>query len=421
VAESFGILLRKCRASVGISLGELSRRINYSKGYVSKIESGQKRPNAMFAKQCDRVLGTDGLLAAAVPARTTRAEEQAKPDEVWVLALDESGSLHFAELPRRQVLAGAGAFLGYAIGRGARPVIDAPTFTVLRSSFDQYRLLGTMTSPAVVLAPVIAHVHTLRTLAADNPEPMRSDLLLLAARVAEFAGWMSQEAGREADALRWTDRAVALADGRDPHLASFALFRQAEVALYQHDAARTVQLARLAQEDTTAGPRILGLAARCEAQGHALAGDVRSFEEALDRAAGLLAIHEPMSGPVLGSASVPDEVALARGWALYDLGRPGAAAELLDQQIANVPPAARRARARFGIRRALAHAQHGDVDQACVAAREVLLDAAQVDSATIRLDLRELSRTLGRWHTHPAAGELRQEVLTVLTEPGSHM
>lgn len=420
VAESFGILLRKCRVNAGISLGELSRKINYSKGYVSKIESGQKPPNAMFAKQCDRVLGTDGLLAAAVPARTTPAEDEARPDEVWVLALDESGSLQFAELPRRQVLAGAGALLGYAIGRGARPVIDAPTFDVLRSSFDHYRKLGTMTSPAVVLAPVIAHVHTLRTLAADNPEPMRSDLLLLASRVAEFAGWMSQEAGREADALRWTDRAVSLADGRDPHLASFALFRQAEVALYQHDAARTVHLARLAQEDLTAGPRILGLAARCEAQGHALAGDVRSFEQALERAADLLSIREPVDGPVLGSASVADEVALARGWALYDLGQPGEAAQLLDQQLVAIPPAARRARARFGIRRALAHAQNREIDQACVAAREVLEDAAQVDSATIRLDLRELSRTLGRWHNHPVARELRDELLTVLTEPGSH-
>jgi transcriptional regulator with XRE-family HTH domain len=418
VAESFGTLLRKCRAEAGISLGELSRLINYSKGYVSKIESGQKPPNAMFAKLCDQALGTDGVLAAAVPPRVSRADEQASPDEVWVLALDESGSLQFAELPRRQVLAGAGALLGYAIGRNARPVVDAPTLTVLRASFDHYRKLGTMTSPAVVLAPVIAHVHTLRTLAGDNPEPMRSELLLLASRVAEFAGWMSQEAGREADALRWTERAVSLADGRDPHLRSFALFRQAEVALYQHDPARTVELARLAQQDVSAGPRILGLAARCEAQGHALAGDVRSFEEALARAADLLSIQEPTAGPVLGSASVVDEVALARGWALYDLGRPGDAAELLDQQLAVISPAARRARARFGIRRALAHAQNGDIDQACVAAREVLADAAQVDSATIRLDLRELSRTLGRWHNHPAAVELRHELLTVL---GSHM
>jgi transcriptional regulator with XRE-family HTH domain len=412
VVESFGALLRDCRSAAGISLGELARRTHYSKGHISKIENGLKRATSMFAKQCDRALGTDGVLAAAIPERPSRTEA-APPDEVWVLEFDESG-LRFAELPRRQILAGAGALLGFAVTGGTRPVIDDPTFAVLRTSFDHYRTLGTMTSPAAVLGQVIAQVHTLRTLAVDNPEPMRSDLLLLAARVAEYAGWMSQEAGWDANASRWTDRSVALAAGRDPHMASFALFRHAEIAFYQHNPRETVELARRAQQDRTAGPRILGLAARCEAQGHALAGDVHGYEEALDRAAGLLAVRDEGSGPVLGSASVPDEIALVRGWSLYDLGRPGDAAEILDRQLPAIPPGARRARARFGVRRALAHAQHGDIDQACVAAREILTDAARVDSATIRLDLRELSRTLGRWYTDRAASELRQELVTML-------
>jgi transcriptional regulator with XRE-family HTH domain len=415
--ESFGALLRNYRLNAGMSLADLSRRINYSKGQISKIENGLKRPHEMFAKLCDRVLDTDGTLAAAIPRPPARVEPP-RPDEVWMLGLDESGALHYTELPRRQVLAGAGALLGYAVTRRGRTVVDERTFAVLRASFDQHRLLGTMTSPSVVLAPVIAHVHTLRTLAVDSPEPMRSELLLLAARVAEYAGWMSQEAGLEIDAQRWTDRAVALATGRDPHLASFALVRHAEIALYQHDPVRTVELARRAQQDQTARPRILGLAARCEAQGHALAGDVRGYERALERAADLLAVREHDEGPVLGSSSVTDEVALVRGWSLYDLGQPRAAAELLDQQLAVIPRSRPRARARFGVRRALAHAQQGDIDQACVAAREVLPDAAQVDSATIRLDLRELFRTLGRWHTHPAVRDLRPELVTMLNGPG---
>lgn len=414
MAESFGALLRNCRLEAGVSLGQLAQKIKYSKGYLSRIENGHQPPSPMFAKQCDRVLGTDGRLAAAVPAKTTAAANHATSSgDVWVLELDE-GTLRFTEVSRREVLAGAGALLGYAATRNARPVVDAPTLAALRASFDHYRVLGTMTSPLVVLAQVIAHVHTLRTLANGNPEPARSELMLLAARVAEFAGWMSQEAGDEVNAVRWTDWAARAVAAQDPHFPSFALFRHAEIALYRNDAHQTVELARRAQQDKDAGPRILGLAARCEAQGHALAGDIRGYEEALDRAAGLLAIPEDHYGPVLGSASVPDEVALARGWSLYDLGRPGDAAELLDQQLVVIPSTARRARARFGMRRALAHAQYGDIDQACVAAREVLADTAQVDSATIRQDLRELSRTLGRWHTHRVAVDLRQELIRML-------
>jgi transcriptional regulator with XRE-family HTH domain len=418
MAESFGALLRKYRLDAGISLRKLASEINYSQGQVSKVENGLKPPSAMFAKLCDRVLGTDGVLAAALPPQRDRTEP-ARPDEVWVLGLDESGAVHYAELPRRQILAGAaGALLGFAVTRGGQPIVDEQAFAVLRASFDQYRTLGTMMSPAMVLGPVIAHVHTLRALAVASPEPMRSDLMLFGARVAEYAGWMNQEAGSEPDALRWTDRAAELAAGRDPHLESFVLFRKAEMAMYRHDPMRTVELARRAQRDRTASPRILGLAARVEAQGYALAGDIRAFEEAMERATDLLAVREPADGPVLGSASVPDEIALVRGWALYDLGQPREAAELLDQQLVMIPRSARRARARFGVRRALAHAQSGEIDQACVAAREVLVDAAQVDSATIRLDLRELSRTLGRRHTHSAARDLQQELVTMLYGPG---
>jgi transcriptional regulator with XRE-family HTH domain len=411
----FGTLLRQCRADAGMTMNELARQAHYSKSQVSKIENGHKSPTDMFAKLCDRILNTGGVLAAAVPQRSTAPATAPANDDMWVLEFDDTGAMRFTELPRRQVLASAAAML---ITRGSRPATDERTLAVLRTSFDQYRTLGTMTSPSVVLGPVIAHVHTLRTLAADNAEPMRSELLLLAARVAEYAGWMSQEAGREDEALRWTNRAVTLAAGRDPHLAAFALFRQAEIAMYQHNPIRTVELARRAQQDLTAGPRILGLAARCEAQGHALAGDVRGYEQALERATGLLATREPGTGPILGSASVPDEIALVRGWAMYDLGQPGAAAEVLDRQLAAIPATARRARARFGIRRALAHAQHGDIDQACAAAREVLDDAAQVDSATVRLDVRDLARTLQRWRNDPAVRDLQPELVTMLHLPG---
>jgi transcriptional regulator with XRE-family HTH domain len=418
MADTFGALLRQTRTAAGVSLAELAKRVNYSKGHLSKIENDLQRPNVMFAKLCDRELGTGGTLAAALaapPSSVAPDEPVAGDDGVWIMELDGTGEIRVSELPRRQILAGAGAMLGLALAGGRRPEIDQRTFEVLRATFDQHRALGTMASPRVVLAPVIAHLHTLRALAAENPAPMRSELLQLASRVAEYAGWMSQEAGQETAALRWTDRAVGYAAaGRDTHLASFAQFRRAEIALYQHDPVRTVELARLAQTDPAAGPRILGLAARVEAQGHALAGDIAAYQRALDRAADLLATPDPGTGPVLGSSSIDDEVALVRGWALYDLGRPREAAEILDRQVAAIAPRARRARTRFDARRALAHAVAGDVDEACTVTRDLLADAAQVDSATIRLDLVELTRTLRRWHNAPAVRELLPDLVVTV-------
>ncbi|MFD9893248.1 helix-turn-helix domain-containing protein [Amycolatopsis sp. NPDC059027] len=421
---SFGANLRRIRDESGLSLAQLAAKINYSKSYLSKIENDLKPPTADIAKRCDSLFGTAGFLSAMVaegePPDGEPGEDGAD-DEVWVMVPGDDGERRFHRFPRREVLTGVGTAAGFALTGGASAIVDEPTLAGLRATFAQYRLLGTTSSPATVLGPVIAHVDTLRALAAaSQPEPVRRQLLLLASRAAEYAGWMSQEAGDERAALWWTHRAVAFAEaGGDKHFASYALIRRAEIAMYRQDPLTTIELATRAQADRAAGPRILGLAARCEAQGHALVGDPGAYRQALDRAAALLAEEDP-AVPVLGSSSVSDEVALADGWSLYDLGRPAEAAESLDRQIPGIAEGARRARARFSARRVLAHAGNGEIDHACELTPAVLADAARVDSATVRVDLRELARVLARWHTHPAARELRFALGTALrVKPGS--
>src|SRR5205814_276672 len=151
-------------------------------------------------------------------------------NDVWVLSL-EGEDLRCHQTDRRQLLAGAGAMLGFVFTRGTCSPVDEPVIATLRMSFDNCRQLGRSTSPMA----------------------------------------------------------------------------------------------------------ILGLAARCEAQGHALAGDRDAFERSLDRATELLAAANSDGAPTLGSSSVADEASLARGWALYDLGLPAQAAAVLDGQVARIP------------------------------------------------------------------------------------
>jgi len=240
--------------------------------------------------------------------------------------------------------------------------------------------------------------------------------LLLAGRIAEYTGWMSQEAGDEPGALAWTRRASELAKaGGDTEIESYAFVREAGLALYRHDPVSTIDLARQAQRVGRTTTRTMGLALRREAQGHALAGDRYACESAMDRALELLSrsTEDDRRYPVLGSTA-PNPIGLARGWALCDLGRTAEAAEVLDGELARLPAMSRRNRARFGVRRSLAHALAGEIDQSCLTLADILDDVARVDSATVRMDLRDLARTLGRWRGHRTVREIHPSLSRVL-------
>ncbi|MFJ7270946.1 helix-turn-helix domain-containing protein [Streptomyces sp. NPDC099050] len=66
-AAAFPAQLRRLRVQRGLSLGELARRTHYSKGYLSKIETGAKPVTLDVARSCDRALGAEGELLGLVP------------------------------------------------------------------------------------------------------------------------------------------------------------------------------------------------------------------------------------------------------------------------------------------------------------------------------------------------------------------
>ena len=67
VWRAVGAELRRLRVKRGLSLAGLSRLVHYSKGYLSKIETGNKRITPEVARCVDEALGTGGVLVALVP------------------------------------------------------------------------------------------------------------------------------------------------------------------------------------------------------------------------------------------------------------------------------------------------------------------------------------------------------------------
>jgi hypothetical protein len=287
---------------------------------------------------------------------------------------------------------------------------------------DLLRAIGQSAGPGAVLPTLVAQTHAVRGLAQQTSGSDSRELTLLAANFAMYTGWMAQEAGHEPAALWWTDEAAQLAShADDPELTAYAHVRRALVALYRYDAEGTVGHARLAAGAATATGRIPGLAALREAQGHALAGDHRACMLATERGERALAVADTAAElarrPAAGSRNVPDQVAMTKGWCLVDLGRPREAVAQLAPELDRMSPRAHRARARFGVRLALAHALTGDLDQAVATTVGVLDDAASVDSATIRFDLRGLRQALHRWHDHPLVQDLAPGMTRVPRAP----
>ena len=418
----FGTELRRLRTEAGISLGGLAGLVHYSKGYLSKIETGSKNPPTDLARRCDTALGTEGTLTALAPARSSAAplSEAADDGEVWLMNMTSDGSSWFKPMNRRDVLVtGAASVVGFGLSsRGLSAAADESTLlTAFGALFDQLRLLGQTASPGVVLPSLIAQTHTLRELATHANPRSRQRLLALGARYAEYAGWMAQESGDDQAALWWTDRAVEMAKaGGDEDLASYSLVRRALVTFYREDATQTIDLARRAQGGSVP-PRIRGLAAQREAQGHAIAGSYDACFRSLDRARVLLSRAAESDGPVLGTTNLSDPAAMIHGWCLYDLGKPKEAAEALDVQIALLAPKALRSQARYGVRRALAYASANEVDHACDLTIPLLDVVDLVGSATVNSDLRKLARALSRFHTHSRVRELYPRLSASLHSP----
>ena len=292
----FGEELRRRRLSAGLTIVKLAQRVHYSKGQLSKVERGIKRPTADLASLCDAALRAEGELAALASEKPKRS------------------------INRRQLMtAGALTLPGLYLGDTSAQINtdDGEITALFRVLFEQHRKLGQIIDPRLILSTLVARTHAIEALSENRDERTRNELLVLGSRYAEYTGWLTQEAGNNHLAVWWTRRATELAAaGGDVEFAAYGFVRQALVTMYSGDARQTIQLAQQAQAASTP-TRVRGLAALREAQGHALAADYDRSMLALDHAKALLCqrtMHPER--PVIGTQNLTDPAEMVRGWCL---------------------------------------------------------------------------------------------------------
>jgi len=131
----FGSALRRLREEAGLSQSAFSARIHYSKGYLSKVETGKASGNREFAKACDVALTADGALSALIRGRSDR---QVVGDVVTAITGLPPTTPHFTG--RGPELDRLAAFLAGEDGEGACVLSGmagaGKTALALRASWD---------------------------------------------------------------------------------------------------------------------------------------------------------------------------------------------------------------------------------------------------------------------------------------------
>lgn len=384
---SFGEELIRLLAERGMSLNEAARRSNYDRGHLSKVARGLKRATPEIAERLDEILGGDGALAALAD-RTPLFGGGLGPDE------------------RER--------LGRAVRQPRRA--DAAVSTSLASVLAMQRQAEDLLGSAALLPPVKAQLAIIEDLVIEARGTARPALLDVASQWAQFAGWLLANTGDlEAAAMRLGQTLEWAAETGDTTMSGSALSWRGYIAEQRGHVGAIIGLSRAAQRDRAPMGRVYDLYQ--EARGHAYLGDAQRAEKLIGDAAEMAADGRPEQlRPWEYYYLTPGFFPLEHGVVFRLLGRANAkfnitAVRCLSDALGQLPADARSSEwgALFGIHLATAHAQGGDVRQACA----VAVDAAGIARATRSPRLTSMLRRLRaglatRWPREPSVTELAE-------------
>jgi len=396
----FGSEVRRLRMAAGKSLNTLGAEVHLSRAYLGKIEQGDARGSYQLALSLDTALKANGRLTSIFLEECARVGPVAPDTDILARGDPDGTAARGPDLAELAATAAARLETMRIRSHQAGP------FSVLRDLGDGVIELYNRISTSF------------RT--ADNP------VWPVTLRHAELLGWTAQETGHDAIALRWTRTAAdwARAIG-DADALAYALIRQSQSARRRGDAAAAVDYAYRAGAVPRISPRIEQFAAQREAQACALARDEPAFRRALDRYQTLAAEAPPTQsqvpaipqwGPLPDSAFENSRVFEAT--CLVDFGDFRTAAALFDQHMGRLG-SARIGYARLAVREAIAYAHIGEPERACEVVLGFLPTVARQGSASLRGDLKHLTRTLNRHRRAPVVRDLLPDLAVFARTAGS--
>ena len=287
----------------------------------------------------------------------------------------------------------------------AVPVLSALR-EIHRGYIEADRLMGSIciTGPISLQMPVVERA------CAVTRGPERAEMLRFACQFTEFSGWIFQDAGDLACAMRWTDRALDYAlELGDKRVIAYTLMRKAMIATESGDPVRGLGIANSALEYKDAlTPRLRAVILRQRSYSNAALGEVIASARDADEA-----VIEAVAGENQGEQDrapycTPTYAAMEAGASWVILGHPKTALPILEKSRAEwVNHTQVRDYVLCVARLAIAYATAGEPEQACVAADEVIGLAQGLGSRRVVGQIDLLYRRLARWRQDPAVARIR--------------
>lgn len=465
--------LRELREAAGVSLGQIVRATDYSKGHLSKVENGlrpasprlvrvyeslhERPPTAPIPMHSPRSAEAERPIAASYGGEIRRARSAlglsqrdlaslAGLSHVYVSKIENGkamGTPYVAGLLDRR-LGQNGALLRLfraEAGRVPAPVLiphvaalaglrpaRPPKYveTVLAEAtawLERVRLRRHLAGPAAVVNDVVTHVADLHATAEAVPVKPARKLRQMEARYAEYLSWLAEELGDTAAMRDWLALAVQLgSDNGDTAIAGYAAIRQSATALRANRPDAALLHVQCALSNPALPLRLRRIALQRESRARARIGDREGFSRTMQTFYELAddqpaqSAEQPEWGPIWDAKVCSSRLTEASG--LLELEEFRRAAEVFATAMPHAFPdghestlAYRHAWVCFSIREATAYAHVHECDRAADVI-ESFLPIMPMESITVRRDLRRLASILSRRRA-PRLQSLAPDIITL--------
>jgi len=410
--DDLGRVLVAARQALALTQGQLADlltddQLAFSQPKISRIEAGGPVRDMDDRRRISDVLGIPAELLG-LASRRHHAKIALALRPVVTVVSEEAGAL----MQRRTVLAGAAALIGSTLGGPlAEPVNRRIGTAHIEQAEDALKQLWELDDRYggdgihELATGLLQRVHAMLNFG-TYADSVGTRLHGLAGRLAEHAGWLSFDAGRQEHARYFLTEALMSArlSGHE-ELEVLILGSLSVQAAYVHRHREAVALAQRAQDSQVARrlPAAYAMAAFREARAHALGQDDASANKAMLR--GEKAFARAGSRPEWVAYLDEAELAAKFAFCWAALGRNDKAVVLFEQALAGQQDHYQRNRALYSMYLARAYAANGQEERAGQVGLTALADLEEVTSVRVFDEAGRLRRELASAGRAPAVRE----------------